>query len=299
MGGGAFGFQFRYSAAQSEDFVPALVTAQSLENDPGRSHDGYNRQGHQGGNVVANEPQYLIAHQRMGARPMPAMRRPYSGTVLRPSFCSCGADRKAADWQICSMAASILRLSGAAKGWSTPSYIILPNTPDPGIVETLTITMFDLSNPSVPKMQGSVVTPHFVEGGYSAVALRVGFYAVQGNPPDTQQYGGSSGSRGTLFIVDARDPNNPAVVVPYAGIQGICGLAMADGYLNVATGQGGEYFYKMRRLQMKRSPKVIPGQRSLDCMLEIAITMGVPSERQTENDISIRWPRERQLVYFL
>jgi hypothetical protein len=67
---------------------------------------------------------------------------------------------------------------------------------------------------------------------------------VQGNPPDTQQYGRSSGSRGTLFIVDARDPNNPAVVVPYAGIQGICGLAMADGYLNVATGQGANIFIR-------------------------------------------------------
>lgn len=116
-----------------------------------------------------------------------------------------------------------------------------PNTPDPGIVGTLTITMFDVSNPSVPQMQGNVGTSYFVEGGYSAVALGGGFYAVQGNPPDTQQYGGSTGSPGTLFIVDARDPNNP-VVVPYAGIQGICGMAVADGYLYVATGQGANVY---------------------------------------------------------
>src|SRR5580700_11376990 len=103
MGGGAFHFQFRYAAAQGEDFIAAAVTAQSLENDPGGSHDGYNRQGRQSGDVVADEPQYLIAHQRLGAR-------------NRKSLCSCGADRKAGDWQICSIAAWILWLSRAGKG---------------------------------------------------------------------------------------------------------------------------------------------------------------------------------------
>jgi hypothetical protein len=72
-------------------------------------------------------------------------------------------------------------------------------------------------------------------------------------------------------------------------------FTVADGYLYVATEHGANIY----RIETERWPKVIPRQRSLDCMLAISIAVGVPSERQTENDVSIRLPRERELVYFL
>ncbi len=116
-----------------------------------------------------------------------------------------------------------------------------PGIPDFGVNGNLTVTMFDVSDPRSPKVQGNVATPFQCNFSISAASLGNGFFAIADRPPDTDQYGGSTGSPGTLMIVDGRNPSNP-VVYPYASIEGLGGLAVSNGYLIVATGTGANLY---------------------------------------------------------
>ena len=78
----------------------------------------------------------------------------------------------------------------------------------------VTLTMFDISDPRSPKMQGNVVVTSMSPGNIGGpislgtVPLGNGFYAVTSSGPDPHATGG--GGNGSLVIVDTRDPQNPA-----------------------------------------------------------------------------------------
>jgi uncharacterized protein (TIGR03437 family) len=109
----------------------------------------------------------------------------------------------------------------------------------------VTLTMFDISDPSSPKMQGNVIVtsmhPGVVGGPISlgAVPLGDGFYAVTCSAPDPHATGG--GGNNSLVIVDARDPQNPAAYT-YGTISGLGGLSVANGYLYAAVGSGASIY---------------------------------------------------------
>jgi hypothetical protein len=93
----------------------------------------------------------------------------------------------------------------------------------------VTLTMFDISDPRNPKMQGNVIVnsmyPGNVGGAISlgTVSLGKGFYAVTCAAPDLNATGG--GGNNSLVIVDARDPQNP-VAHTYGTISGLGGLTI-------------------------------------------------------------------------
>ena len=105
----------------------------------------------------------------------------------------------------------------------------------------VTLTMFDISDPRSPVMQGNVIQPHMNPGNIGgaislgAVPIGGGFYAVTCGGPDPNATGG--GGNGSLVIVDARDPRNPAAYT-YGTISGLGGLSVANGYLYAAVGSG-------------------------------------------------------------
>jgi hypothetical protein len=90
-------------------------------------------------------------------------------------------------------------------------------------------------------MQGNVIQPHMNPGNIGgaislgAVPIGGGFYAVTCGGPDPNATGG--GGNGSLVIVDARDPRNPAAYT-YGTISGLGGLSVANGYLYAAVGSG-------------------------------------------------------------
>jgi uncharacterized protein (TIGR03437 family) len=109
----------------------------------------------------------------------------------------------------------------------------------------VTVTMFDISDPSSPNMQGNVIVtsmnPAEVGGPISlgTVPLGGGFYAVTCSAPDPHATGG--GGNNSLVIVDARDPQNPAAYT-YGTISGLGGLSVANGYLYAAVGSGASIY---------------------------------------------------------
>jgi len=133
---------------------------------------------------------------------------------------------------------------GDTRGYSPGN--LLPNGfvdfPFAGFV---TLTMFDITNPAQPKMQGNVVVnsmqPGNVGGPISlgTVSLGGGFYAVTCAAPDLNATGGSG--NGSLVIVDVRDPQNP-LAYTYATIAGLGGLTVANGYLYAAVGSGANIY---------------------------------------------------------
>jgi hypothetical protein len=109
----------------------------------------------------------------------------------------------------------------------------------------VTLTMFDISDPRNPKMQGNVIVnsmrPGNIGGPISlgTVSLGNGFYAVTCSAPDPNATGG--GGNGSLVIVDARDPQNP-LAFTYGTISGLGGLVVANGYLYAAVGSGANIY---------------------------------------------------------
>jgi len=109
----------------------------------------------------------------------------------------------------------------------------------------VTLTMFDISDPRSPKMQGNVVVTSMSPGNIGGpislgtVPLGNGFYAVTSSGPDPHATGG--GGNGSLVIVDARDPQNPAAHT-YGTISGLGGLSVANGYLYAAVGSGASIY---------------------------------------------------------
>ncbi len=109
----------------------------------------------------------------------------------------------------------------------------------------VTLTMFDISDPRSPKMQGNVVVTSMSPGNIGGpislgtVPLGNGFYAVTSSGPDPHATGG--GGNGSLVIVDTRDPQNPAAYT-YGTISGLGGLSVANGYLYAAVGSGASIY---------------------------------------------------------
>ena len=109
----------------------------------------------------------------------------------------------------------------------------------------VTLTMFDITDPRKPIMQGNVIVntmrPGNIGGAISmgAVALGSGFYAVSCAAPDLNATGG--GGNNSLVIVDARDPGNPRAYT-YGTFPGLGGLDVANGYLYAAVGSGANIY---------------------------------------------------------
>jgi uncharacterized protein (TIGR03437 family) len=109
----------------------------------------------------------------------------------------------------------------------------------------VTITMFDITDPRNPKMQGNVIVDSMPPGNVGGpislgtVPLGKGFFAVTCAGPDPNATGG--GGNGSLVIVDARDPQHPAAYT-YGTISGLGGLTVANGYLYAAVGSGANIY---------------------------------------------------------
>jgi uncharacterized protein (TIGR03437 family) len=109
----------------------------------------------------------------------------------------------------------------------------------------MTLTMFDVTDLTKPKMQGNVVVntlqPGNIGGPISigTVALGGGFYVVTCAAPDLNASGESG--VGSLVIVDGRDPQNPKAYT-YATLSGLGGLNIANGFLYAAVGSGANVY---------------------------------------------------------
>jgi hypothetical protein len=109
----------------------------------------------------------------------------------------------------------------------------------------VTVTMFDISDPRSPKMQGNVIVTSMNPGNIGGpislgtVPLGGGFYAVTCSAPDPHATGG--GGNNSLVIVDTRDPQNPAAYT-YGTISGLGGLSVANGYLYASVGSGASIY---------------------------------------------------------
>ncbi|MEP7364343.1 MAG: IPT/TIG domain-containing protein [Acidobacteriota bacterium] len=116
----------------------------------------------------------------------------------------------------------------------------------------LTLTMFDISDITKPKIQGNLIVPSMQPGNIGgpislgSVPLGGGFYAVTCAAPDLNASG--QGPNGSLVIVDARDPQRPQAYT-YATLSGLGGLTVANGYLYAAVGSGANVY----RIQLPQS----------------------------------------------
>jgi hypothetical protein len=132
---------------------------------------------------------------------------------------------------------------GDTRGYSPGN--VLPTGVDFPFAGYVTLTMFDIGNPSQPKMQGNVIVQSMQPGNVGGpislgtVSLGGGFFAVTCAAPDLNATGG--GANGSLVIVDARDPQNPHAYT-YGTLFGLGGLTVADGYLYAATASGASVY---------------------------------------------------------
>jgi uncharacterized protein (TIGR03437 family) len=142
------------------------------------------------------------------------------------------------------IAGSELLAVGDTRGYS-PGNTLPGGGSDFPFMGFVTLTMFDMTDPSKPKMQGNVIVnsmqPGNVGGPISlgTISLGGGFYAVTCAAPDLKADGGSG--NGSLVIVDARDPQNPRPYT-YATLPGLGGLTVANGYLYAAVGSGANIY---------------------------------------------------------
>jgi len=134
--------------------------------------------------------------------------------------------------------------AGDTRGYSPGN--VLPNGAiDFPFAGFLTLTMFDITNPAQPKMQGNVVVssmqPGNVGGPISlgSVPLGGGFFALTCAAPDLNANGGSP--NGSLVIVDARDPQHLNAYT-WGTLSGLGGLTVANGYLYAAMGSGASVY---------------------------------------------------------
>ena len=122
---------------------------------------------------------------------------------------------------------------------------MLPTGIDFPFAGYLTLTMFDITNPRSPQIQGNVIVkstqPANCGGPVSlgTVVLGSGLYAVTCNAPDLNATGRSG--NGSLVIVDARDPQNPQAYT-FGTLPGLGGLAIGNGYLYAAVGTGANIY---------------------------------------------------------
>lgn len=134
--------------------------------------------------------------------------------------------------------------AGDTRGFS-PGNVLAGGFVDFPFAGYLTLSMFDITDPAKPTLQGDVIVnsmqPGNVGGAISlgTVPLGGGFYAVTCAAPDLNATGGSG--NGSLVIVDGRDPLNPKAYT-YATISGLGGLAVANGYLYAAVGSGANVY---------------------------------------------------------
>jgi uncharacterized protein (TIGR03437 family) len=141
-------------------------------------------------------------------------------------------------------AGSELLAVGDTRGFS-PGNVLANGSSDFPYAGYLTLTMFDITNPRSPQMQGNVIVksmqPADCGGAVSlgTVALGNDFYAVTCSAPDLNATGGSG--NGSLVIVDARDPATPQAYT-YGTLPGLGGLAIANGYLYAAVGTGANIY---------------------------------------------------------
>jgi uncharacterized protein (TIGR03437 family) len=133
---------------------------------------------------------------------------------------------------------------GDTRGYS-PGNVLAGGFVDFPFAGYLTLSMFDITDPGKPKLQGNVIVdsmqPGNIGGAISlgTVPLGGGFYAVTCAAPDLNATGGSG--NGSLVIVDGRDPQNPEAYT-YATISGLGGLTVANGYLYAAVGSGANVY---------------------------------------------------------
>lgn len=109
----------------------------------------------------------------------------------------------------------------------------------------LTLAMFDITDPTKPKLQGNVIVNSMRPGdcggpvSLGTVPIGGGFFAISCDAPDLNATGGSG--NGSLVIVDARDPRNPQAYT-YGTLPGLGGLTVANGYLYAAVGSGANIY---------------------------------------------------------
>jgi uncharacterized protein (TIGR03437 family) len=141
-------------------------------------------------------------------------------------------------------AGSQLLAVGDTRGFS-PGNVLANGASDFPFAGYLTLTMFDITNPRNPQMQGNVIVksmqPADCGGPVSlgTVVLGSGLYAITCSAPDLNATGGSG--NGSLVIVDARDPQTPQAYT-FGTLPGLGGLVVADGYLYVAVGTGANIY---------------------------------------------------------
>lgn len=133
---------------------------------------------------------------------------------------------------------------GDTRGYS-PGNVLSNGAIDFPFAGYLTLTMFDITDPKNPKMQGNVIVNSMEPGNcggpvsLGTVPLGNNFYAITCAAPDLEATGGSG--NGSLVIVDARDPANPQAYT-YATLPGLGGLVVANGYLYAAVGTGANLY---------------------------------------------------------
>ncbi len=133
--------------------------------------------------------------------------------------------------------------AGDTRGFSPGN--VLANGVDFPFMGFLTLTMFDISDLTKPKMQGNVVIQSMLPGNVGgpislgSVPLGGGFFALTCAAPDPNANGGSP--NGSLVIVDARDPQNLRAYT-YSTLSGLGGLTVANGYLYAARGSGASVY---------------------------------------------------------
>lgn len=133
-----------------------------------------------------------------------------------------------------------LLVTGNSKYAASPGYIAPSGVYDWPYTGNLTLTMFDVTNPRSPVLQGNVMFPALQpDGPCSAQPLGGGFYAVSCNAPDVALTG--PGVNNSLVIVDGRDPTSPKAYT-YGTVQGLGGMQVANGYLYAATSAGANVY---------------------------------------------------------
>ncbi len=128
---------------------------------------------------------------------------------------------------------------GSTKGMLSPGNNLGNSVVDFPLTGNLTLTVFDITTPSKPVMQGNFYFPTISADGCRATTLSKGFYALTCGAPDLSATG--EGLNGSLRIVDMRDPTNPSSYT-YGTLQGIGGLAVSNGYLFAATATGANIY---------------------------------------------------------
>lgn len=128
---------------------------------------------------------------------------------------------------------------GETKGFVSPGTPLAPQVADFPFTGNLTLTFFDITNPANPVMGPNYSFPGLSPDGCRAFPLSAGFYALSCGDSDLSATG--EGPNGSLYVLDVRNPAKASASL-YGAIQGLGGLAVANGYLYAATTAGANIY---------------------------------------------------------